>query len=272
MLFKKKKNKLDKYSLYQQSVQSAEVDAEFLKDTFLSISGRPAELLREDFSGTCLLSLNWVLLDKQHQAECVDNDNEPLEWGWDHNIAKQTKSVRQRIHQFHSDAREPSGKLADIRCAQNFSYWIFKTRTEMLDYFRTALTGLVDDGIFVIDLHGGPDSLIDQEEETVINAGSKDEFTYVWDQHNYNPINSHADLSIHFRFPDGSEMRDAFNYSWRVWGLAELRDILYDAGFNDVNCYWEGTSEDGKSGNGIFKKAETGESCPAYIAYLVASQ
>lgn len=268
MLFKKKSSKnIDKYHLYQQAVQSAEVDAEFLRNVYYETNGYHAQLLREDFCGTCLLSVNWLLLDKSNLAECYDNDLEPLNWGLKNNIGPLNKSIRQRVSQFHADARTPSERVADIRCAQNFSYWVFQTRAKMLEYFNAAYQNIADDGIFVIDLHGGPESLLEQEEETVINNG---EFTYVWDQHNHNPINNNADLSIHFRFPDGSEMRNAFTYSWRIWGLAELRDILFDAGFNTVDCYWEGTANDGESGDGNFTKTLIAEACPAYVSYLVA--
>ena len=52
--------------------------------------------------------------------------------------------------------------------------------------------------------------------------------------------------------------------------MPELRDILYDAGFKRVDCYWEGTAEDGESGNGIFRKTKKGENDLSWVAYLVA--
>jgi hypothetical protein len=65
-------------------------------------------------------------------------------------------------------------------------------------------------------------------------------------------------------------MNRAFRYHWRVWSIPELRDILHDAGFGQVDCYWEGTAEDGESGNGIFRKTRKGTNDPAWVAYLVA--
>ena len=255
----------DKYYLYQQAVQSAEVDALFLYETYQQERGYDPQHLREDFCGTCLLSVEWVKLNPNNTVESYDNDPEPLEWGRLNNIETLGKD-RDRCEQHEADARTPSNHAPDVRCAQNFSYWVFQTRTEMLDYFSGVYTDLADDGIFVIDLHGGPDSILEEQEETNINDG---EFTYVWDQHSYDPISNSAKLSIHFRFPDGSEMTNAFTYEWRVWGLAELRDILHEAGFSEVDCYWEGTDEDGERGNGIFTKEIQGEACPAYVAYLV---
>ena len=94
----------------------------------------------------------------------------------------------------------------------------------------------------------------------------------MWDQDSINPITGEAKLHIHFRFPDGTEMHDAFTYEWRLWGLTELRELLIDAGFSQADCYWEGTDEDGESGNGIFTRSEQGEACLSYVAYLVAQK
>jgi len=155
------------------------------------------------------------------------------------------------------------------RCAQNFSYWIFKTRSEMLDYFKGVREDLAEDGIFIIDLHGGPESHQELEEETEM---ADESFTYVWDQDSINPITGDARFHIHFRFPDGSEMTNAFSYDWRLWGLTELRDIMIDAGFSAADCYWEGTDDDGETGDGEFTKTVNGEACLSYIAYLVAQK
>jgi len=258
----------DKYALYQRAVQSAEQDADFLYQTYQSIRSKKPKHLREDFCGTCLLSCYWVKLGKSFTTESYDIDPEPLAWGLENNL-KPLGKVAERVHQFEEDARIPSRDKPDVRCAQNFSYWIFKTRSEMLDYFVGVYEDLKDDGIFVIDLHGGPESIQELEEETEMDDES---FTYVWDQDSINPITSEAQLHIHFRFPDGSEMTNAFTYDWRLWGLTELQDILIDAGFKHADCYWEGTDEDGESGDGVFTKTDKGEACLSYVAYLVAEK
>lgn len=258
----------DKYVLYQRAVQSAEQDADFLFDTYKEIRGKDPIHFREDFCGTCLLSSYWVRLGKKCTAESYDIDPEPLAWGKKHNLDPLGK-VALKVQQFEEDARNPSKNAPDVRCAQNFSYWIFKTRAEMLAYFKGIYVDLADDGVFICDLHGGPESSQEMEEETEQDDGS---FTYVWDQDSINPITGEARLHIHFRFPDGTEMVDAFTYDWRLWGLPELREILTEAGFASVDCYWEGTDDDGESGDGVFTKTEEGEACLSYVAYLVASK
>ena len=258
----------DKYVLYQRSVQSAEQDVDFLYQTYRDLRNKSPKHFREDFCGTCLMSSHWVRLGKEFSTESYDIDPEPLAWGRENNI-KHLGNAAQRLRQFQEDARNPSRQKPDVRCAQNFSYWVFKTRTEMLEYFRQVQTDLAEDGIFVIDLHGGPESHQELEEETEMDDQS---FTYVWDQDSINPITGEATLRIHFRFPDGSEMRDAFIYDWRLWGLPELNDILNEAGFSKVDCYWEGTDDDGESGNGEFTVSTKGEACLSFVAYLVAQK
>lgn len=256
----------DKYVLYQRAVQSAQQDADFLYDTYTAIRGISPTHFREDFCGTCLLSAYWVQKNKKCTTESYDIDPEPLQWGLENNL-KPLGSAAKRVKQFEEDARNPSRVAPDVRCAQNFSYWIFKTRHEMLEYFKGVYKDLATDGVFICDLHGGPESMQEMEEETEQEDGS---FTYVWDQDSINHITGEARLHIHFRFPDGSEMKDAFTYDWRLWGLPELREILVEAGFKSVDCYWEGTDADGESGDGIFVKTDDGEACLSFVAYLVA--
>lgn len=258
----------DKYVLYQHAVQSAEQDVEFLFDTYKTLRGKAPRHFREDFCGTCLLSANWVMRGQKFTAESYDIDPEPLAWGLENNLKPLGQSIS-RVVQHEEDARNPSRQAPDVRCAQNFSYWVFKTRVEMLDYFKGVQADLANQGIFIIDLHGGPESMQELEEETEVADKS---FTYVWDQDSINPITGAARLHIHFRFPDGSEMTDAFIYDWRLWGLPELKDILLEAGFSAADCYWEGTDEDGESGDGIFSVSEKGEACLSYVAYLVAQK
>jgi hypothetical protein len=165
------------------------------------------------------------------------------------------------------DVREPGHRKPDLRVAQNFSYSVFKTRSELLGYFRAARDSLVPDGVFVIDLHGGPDATEEMEEKRRCGG-----FTYVWDQAAYWPGTGDYVCHIHFRFPDGTEIRRAFTYRWRMWHLAELRDVLLDAGFRQVRSYFEGTHANGRDGNGVFRPGVRGENCGSWIAYLAAAR
>jgi hypothetical protein len=152
----------------------------------------------------------------------------------------------------------------DMIAAFNFSYWIFDERATMLRYFRRNHAALVDDGVFFLDLFGGPESMEETREKT-----KHDGFTYIWDQAKFHPVTNHIQCYIHFKFPDGSKLKRAFSYSWRLWTAPELRDVLHEAGFTDVAVYWEGEDEDGE-GNGEFTPDDKGEADLAWIAYIVA--
>ena len=136
----------------------------------------------------------------------------------------------------------------------------------MVDYFTKACEDLVDDGILFLDIYGGFESTEEMVDERKIDG----KFTYVWDQVSYHPANGAYHCRIHFKFKDGSELRNVYDYRWRLWTLPELLDILDEAGFSKVDSYWEGTDENGVDGNGVFKKSKTGENCPAWVTYVVA--
>ena len=258
----------DRYELYQKAVQSADVDIEFLARVFRATRGRKALHFREDFCGTGLLSATWIHQGPEHTAEGFDIDPEPIAWGLQHNFGPdhggaQDERARYTVHL--KDVREPGHRQYDLRVAQNFSYCVFATREELLEYFRAARASLVEDGLFVIDLHGGNEAT-EEITETKRCGG----FTYVWEQAAFYPGTGEYTCNIHFRFPDGTQLKNAFRYSWRMWYLTELKDVLVDAGFKQVDTYFEGTDEKGTGGDGIFRKHARGENCLSWIAYLVA--
>jgi hypothetical protein len=246
-------------------VQSPEPDIAFMRRVYKKHNGTNALHFREDFSGTGLMTSVWVSRGPKHTAEAFDIDPEPVAWGKAHHFKDIGKAAK-RATLHLKDVRETSDSAPDIRCAQNFSYWIFKSRAEMLDYFTKARKDLATGGIFVIDAHGGPESIAEQEEETENDEG----FTYVWDQDWFSPVTHDVRFHIHFRFEDGTEMKNAFTYDWRMWILPELKDLLLEAGFKRVDIYWEGTAEDGESGNGIYRKTRFGSNDPAWVNYIVA--
>ncbi len=150
--------------------------------------------------------------------------------------------------------------------ALNFSYFIFKSRAALVEYFRAAFANMKPGGLFVLDSYGGFQSFSVTKEERDLDG-----FTYVWDTERYNPINGDVLNHIHFRFPDGTELRKAFTYDWRLWTLAEIQEALVDAGFVRPAVYWEGTTKDGE-GDGKFRRTAVGEACEGWIAYITAQR
>lgn len=236
----------------------------FLERLFRRLRGRPARHLREDFCGTALLAATWIARHPENTAEGVDNDPEPIDWGRAHNFAPLGEAAN-RMHFHVADVREKSLRRPDLRVGFNFSYCGLKTRSELLEYFRAARKDLPEDGLFVLDVHGGPEIYEEMEEERPVEGG----FTYVWEQGDYYPATGEAKRAISFEFKDKTALRQIFQYEWRLWTLPELKDALEEAGFRQVDSYWEGEGEDGE-GDGNFKKHPRGDNCPSWIAYLVA--
>ena len=258
----------DKHVLYELSVQEPESDLDFAERIYAKHRGKRPTLLREDFCGTAVLSSEWVKRRVTNRALGVDLDNNVLNWGRRHHVSRLSRDAAARLQLVRADVLQVGTPKADVTLAMNFSYWVFKTRLELLNYFRSAYRALKPDGVFVLDAFGGSDSQVVLEEKTEYEDEG---FTYVWDQAAFNPISDEITCHIHFEFPDGSEMRRAFTYHWRLWSLAEVCEALRDAGFKTADVYWEGDGEDGE-GDGIFRRRKRAENSEGWIAYIVAAK
>lgn len=256
----------DKFVLYKESVQDAEAEVDFLTRVYKKIRKKDAKVLREDFCGTAAVTCEWVMREKHHVGYGVDLDTATLKWGEEHHLAKMGKAV-ERVNLINGNVLHKPDFKADMVAALNFSYFIFKDRATMLDYTRTVLESLEDDGVFVLDIFGGPDAQIESEEET-----EHDDFDYIWDQDSFNPVNGHIRCHIHFRLSDGTMMRKAFTYDWRLWSVPEMTDLLYEVGFKTVDIYWEGTDQKSGEGNGVFRKSTKGDDSSSWISYIVAAK
>ncbi len=255
----------DKHVLYEKSVQAVDAEIDFVDETFTDLRDRKAKILREDFCGTANTSCEWVRRRRTNHAIGVDLDPDVLAWGREHNLSK-LGAAASRLTLINEDVLEVQNEPVDVVLAMNFSYWIFKQRPLMRFYFRRVREALVDDGILFLDAFGGSEAYIEVEEET-----KYDGFTYVWDQDEFSPVTAETLCHIHFKFPDGSRMRNAFSYSWRLWTLPELREILEEAGFTRSTVYWQGEDENGDE-DGEFEPTEKGEADLAWIAYIVAEK
>ncbi len=256
----------DRHVLYGLSVQNVEAEIDFVDDTFKDLRGRRATTLREDFCGTANTSCEWVRRRPGNRAVGVDLCADTLAWAEEHNLAKLRPAQRDRVALLNRNVLDPGPKGRDVEAvlAMNFSYWIFTRRADMLAYFRSVRETLAPGGLFFLDHYGGSDALKEIREKRPMEG-----FTYVWDQHRYNPVTGEMVCYIHFEFPDGSKMRRAFEYHWRHWTLPEIRDILEDAGFTRNTVYWEGEDEEGE-GDGEYYATEEGEADLAFITYIVA--
>lgn len=255
----------DRYTLYQESVQDPPADVDLVDRVFKSHFGRPPETLREDFCGTAAMACAFVERRASNRAWGIDLDPEPLAWGREHNLAKLTEEQRSRLELIQGNVLDVEHGPIDVTVAFNFSYFIFTQRSQLLGYFEKSRARLRDEGIFVLDLYGGADA-----QRTLTETREHDDFDYVWDQDVFDPIQNRAVNHIHFEFADGSRIHRAFTYDWRLWSIPELRDLLHEAGFSQVDTYWEQTDSRTGEGNGIYYRATRALDDPAWVSYLVA--
>lgn len=254
----------DPHALYQEAVQCVESEIDFVDETFFRLRGRRARVLREDFCGTANTACEWVRRRADNRAVAVDADPEVLEWGRQHNVAA-LGAAAARITLLRSDVLRAPRDPVDAVLAHNFSYWLIRERKLLRRYFRRVREALAPGGLFFLDAYGGSDAHREIRERTK-NEG----FTYVWEQAAFNPINHDMLCHIHFKFPDGSRIRRAFSYAWRLWSLPEIREVLSEAGFLRSTVYWQGTDKESGEGNGVFEPTEQGEADASWIVYLVA--
>jgi cyclopropane fatty-acyl-phospholipid synthase-like methyltransferase len=253
-----------KYTFYEKSVQNTEAEVDNLNKFYEEAYGKKPYTLREDFCGTGMLMCDWVKQGKKYEAIGLDLDPEPISIGKERHLSKLTKQEQSRVDYIQANVMEPNARKSDIIVAFNFSYFIFKKRAQLIEYFSAVRKSLNKEGLFLLDLFGGPECQMPLEEETEYSK-----FSYFWDCKKFNPITNECSYSIHFKPNHGKKFRDVFTYDWRMWSVPELREILEEAGFSESHCYWEGDEDDG-TGNGEFHRSEQEDNCESYVVYLAA--
>jgi len=254
----------DKHDLYQRAVQEPDADIPLIQKVFRNQFSRPARTLREDFCGTALLACRWAQRSSEHRAWGIDLDPDPLEWGRTHNLGKLKPDQASRVKLIEGDVLDIGHEPVDVTVAFNFSYFLFKERASLLHYFKRAYATLNPEGALILDAYGGADSQRTSEETRKVDK----DFDYIWDQHSFDPIHHHVTNFIHFAFPDGSRIKRAFRYDWRLWSIPEIRELLQEAGFDQSEVYWEGTDRETGEGNDIFSPREQAPDDPAWICYI----
>ncbi len=252
----------DRHALYEQAVQDTELDVRLIDRVYRREHGRPARDLREDFCGTAALCASWVKRGPDRTALGVDLDAGTLEWGLAHNI-RPLGPAAERVTLVQKNVLDVTRPKVDLVVAFNFSYCVLLDRRTLVEYLRQVRRSLRPGGCFVLDNHSGGDTLSVSTDER-----DCDDFTYVWEQCPVNGVDNVGRRKIHFHFPDGSTLRNAFTYDWRVWSLAEVRDAAVDAGFHRFDVYADYFNGDGEPTTPI-RKVRRYEHEQSWTPYLV---
>lgn len=260
-----KRLKLDtdsKYKLYERAVQNPPTDIKFINREFRKFFKTKPLSLREDFGGTGLLTTLWTKQSNKHLGYTIDLDPVPARYGIENHFKKLKPKEQARTHYIEGNVLSRYAFKTDVVVAFNFSYYFFKSRDLLKQYFRKAFEGLKREGLFVIDAFGGTETIIPQVDKT--DCG---DFFYFWDCVFYNPVNNECRYDIHFK--RGRNLyKTVFTYDWRMWTIRELTELLTEVGFDKVVVYWEGDDGEG-GGNGQFKPTKKEENCPGWLAYVV---
>jgi len=262
----KKTKTFDRYAEYRRAVQSPDVDCQFVSDTYKELRGKRPRSLREDFCGTFALCCEWVRRGKENRALGIDLDSEPLNYGRENNLSQLKPEQQKRLEIIKGSVLTTQASRVDVEIALNFSYYIFKSRLMLKKYFKQALKGLRNDGLFIVDCFGGSECQGANEETNQIGN-----LTYYWDQTSYDPVSNGAVFHIHFKRKGEKKRENVFSYDWRMWTIPEIRETMLEAGFKRTHVYWEGTTRNG-DGDGNFKLTEVGEECEAWVAYVVGER
>jgi SAM-dependent methyltransferase len=223
----------DRHVLYERAVQSPDAELGLL-NRLLRRAGQPARWLREDFSGTALLSASWVESGPRRIAVAVDLDPAVHRWAATHRLPS-LGAAAERLHLVQADVRRAPPGPFDAILALNFSYQVFRERAALRDYLVAARRALVPGGLFMLDLFGGHLAHQEVTERRRIGGG----VTYVWEHQACDPITQRVRCAIHFELPGGRHLTRAFTYDWRLWSLPELRDLMAEAGLDRIEVQWD---------------------------------
>lgn len=255
----------DKFELYEAAVQEPEAEGDFFDRVFRSYNKRLPISIREDFCGTSNICRHWVSRRPSTRAVGLDLDGPTLAWA-KKKIAALPREQAARITLHKANVLTPppdAAKGFDIVFAFNFSYFIFKQRATLVEYFAKARRSLAPGGLFIVDFFGGSDTQVE-----LVERKRKKGFTYIWEQAEYNPATGDLRCHISFRLKSGKTLRRVFTYDWRLYSMPELCDIFRDAGFTTVQTYLEETDKRGESTNRYIASTK-GEADRCFLGYIV---
>ncbi len=220
----------NRFDLFELAAQDPPREARFLE----AVHGGSCRRLADDFSGPGGIARAWVALSPDHEAVCVDVDGLPLEHARER-AERDLPDARGRLAYHWGSALEAPGRV-DIIAALNFAVCELHARDELMTYLRHALARLGANGVLVVDTYGGADMWTPGVQEVPLETPGG-VVVYEWEQIEADPLTSRVRNAMHFRLPDGRRLESAFAYDWRLWGVAELRDAMREAGFRLTEVY-----------------------------------
>src|SRR5262249_30823899 len=144
---------LDRHLLYTPAVQNVEDDLDYFVRIYRGLHGHMPRLLREDFCGTAALACAWARRGPRQRGWGVGLHRATLDWARRRRLPYLGAAAR-RVTLIEADVRRVARPRVDLVAALNFSYWVFRQRAELGDYFRSVRRSLRRGGVLVLDAFG----------------------------------------------------------------------------------------------------------------------
>lgn len=250
----------DKHDYYSRAVQNPAADVRFYRELARELTGRAPKILREDFCGTFRIACSWAALGPGHIAHGRELAAEPIRYGQEHGLLALTPEQRARVRVVRRDALAPGGPACDLILTLNFSYFALRERARLKRYFVNARKSLRPGGLLAVDAFGGPGAQRSNRER--VDHG---DFVYTWQQYDFDPVSHRTRCAMHFKPRGRRSVRDAFVYDWRLWSVAETRDLMAEAGFRRSSVYWQ-------DDNGRFARDTRGGRERIWVALIVGER
>jgi hypothetical protein len=174
--------------------------------------------------------------------------------------------ARPRLRLVEGDVRTADTGATDITVAFNFSWWTFKTRGPNCSSISApCMRRWWTTGLFVLDIYGGS--------EAYVGAGGRTDyglFTYVWDQHSFDPVTARYHLPHPLPLPGW--LRAAARVQLRLAAMdpAGAARIAGGGRLRAVGGLLAGRGRGRRAQRGVLDRSSAGEADPAWIAYVAA--
>lgn len=199
----------------------------------------------------------------------MDIDKDQLLWGKESNVdvdpgtSERVKLICKNVLEL-DDTGKDTGR-SDAICAFNFSICYLHDRQDLIKYFKICRGTLKPEGLFFCDIFGGETAVKADVRKRELSNGVKYEFV----QEDFCPITNRARFKMSFKFPDGSKLKEAFSYHFRIWTIPEIRDALKEAGFSKTVVWFHDESDDAEEDS--YKPMEETYQRESWHAFVVAS-
>lgn len=259
----------DRFECYELCVQSPRHVVGFLRALFVAENGSDPQVLGEDFSGTCAVSRRWCKELDNARAVCVDLDADALTWAraraTDDDLANRIEFVRADCFAQSSPAAISAARASASPCdtppdtrrdtpcdacfVGNFSIGYAHDRATLVRYLSRTRERLLaarhgfSGGVFACDTYGGAGAFALGGIERTHPGRRGEVIRYAWAHEMADPATSMVLNSISLRVERNGEIiaeyPRAFEYHWRLWSIAELREAMLEAGFQRTSVYLE---------------------------------